>query len=151
MSIYKHYQPLMMDGEDGSKIFRTYMKVQDGLYSIYFGDEFKREFTDETLPDVVKVIVGIVNAYDWDSIHLRSNAIDTDEEAIVWRFSDHYPPVLFDIGWRYKEHYCIVLSKQEFDDMRGGCLTKVSNMTLSEHDADMGRRLREIVWGADAT
>jgi hypothetical protein len=126
MSVYKTYTPLKI-GEG----YRTYANIEDGLYKIFLDENVKREFTDATLPNEIKVIVGLINAYDWEKIHQNSRHTSITDQpsenyAMVWMFDDAaYPPVLIDIGWRYKQHYCLVLPTPLFQELRGG-------MTMSE-------------------
>ncbi len=128
MSMYKTYTPLKV--ENG---YRVYAYIKDGLYKIFLDENVKREFTDATLPDPIKVIVGLINAYDWDEIqrntwHAHTFDADSYEDGygMVWAFeTDHYPPVLIDIGWRYESHYCLVLPVPLFQELRG-------SMTMSE-------------------
>lgn len=103
--------------------YRTHMAVfGDGSsreYHIHLGNKAKRVFTDETLPDPIKVLVGLINAYDWD--HLNSDELSVRfNENIIWRFHGNYPPVLIDIGWRHLNDYCLVLEKDVFDSLRMG-------------------------------
>lgn len=127
MSVYKTYTPLKVDSG-----YRIYAHIKDGLYKIFLDENVKREFTDATLPDPIKVMVGLINAYDWDKIHNKTGlnrAIDiSDDESygLVWAFEvDHYPPILMDVGWRFRDHYCLVLPPPLFQELRGG-------MTMSE-------------------
>ena len=132
MSIYKNYRPLLINDDEHKPMLRTYMNVQDGVYSLYLDGDFKREFTDETLPDAIKVILGLINAYDWDAISKRlTTAESNDEEAIIWRFANAYPSILLDIGWRQGNHYCLVLPKKVFDELSGTHEAKVRDMTVS--------------------
>lgn len=126
MSVYKTYTPLKIGNG-----YRVYAHIKDGLYKIFLDENVKREFTDATLPDPIKVIVGLINAYDWDKIHNKTGlnqAVDIPNggEHLVWAFNaDCYPPILMDIGWRYRHDYCLVLPPSLFQELRGG-------MTMSE-------------------
>jgi len=122
MSVYKTYTPLKVDTG-----YRVYSRINDGLYKIYLDEGVKREFTDDTLPNEIKVIVGLINAYDWDKIHAaRRGSLELlEDESIIWQFHDHYPSVLLDIGWRYLNRYCLVISPSLFQELRGG-------LTMSE-------------------
>lgn len=121
MSVYKTYTPLKVEGGH-----RVYARVEDRLYKIYLQDDLKREFTDETLPDEIKVIIGLINAYDWKDIHKHPPYMALAvPESIVWHFAKTYPENLIDIGWRQGDDYCLVLPDNVFNKLRGG-------MTVSE-------------------
>ncbi len=86
-------------------------------YHIYVGSQAKRVFNDTTLPDPIKVLVGLINAYNWDDL----NSVEESErlhENIIWRFKEYYPPILIDIGWRYLNDYCLVLDKDVLESLR---------------------------------
>ena len=88
-------------------------------YHIYVGNQSMRIFNDETLPDPIKVLVGLISAYDWDSL----NSVEAGgrvNENIIWRFKEYYPPILIDIGWRYLNDYCLVLDKDVLESLRTG-------------------------------
>lgn len=128
MSVSETYTPLKV-----GEAYRIYANIKDGLYKIYLNESVKRVFTDVTLPNEIKVIVGLINAYDWNKIHQntwrnRRQTLDLPESGyeLVWAFdTDNYPPILIDIGWRYEQHYCLVLPIPLFKELRGG-------MTMSE-------------------
>lgn len=44
------------------------------VYELYMGQGMKRRFTDETLPDEIKIAIGLINSFDWDELH-RSNTL----------------------------------------------------------------------------
>lgn len=105
--------------------YRTYMAVfGDGSssreYHIYVGSQAKRVFNDTTLPDPIKVLVGLINAYNWDDLNSHQTMVDRVHENIIWRFSERYPPILIDIGWRYLNDYCLVLEKDVLESLRTG-------------------------------
>lgn len=104
--------------------YRTYMAVfGDGSsreYHIYVGNQAKRVFNDATLPDPIKVLVGLINAYNWDDLNSHQGMLGRVHENIIWRFSEHYPPILLDIGWRYLNDYCLVLEKDVLESLRTG-------------------------------
>ena len=111
--------------DDGKTYHRVYMCNFNGTYKIFLGDYFKREFTDETLPDAIKTMVGLINAYEWpdtgDHVH---------KSSIMWKFREDYPEVMFFVGWRDQEHYCLVLSDDLFRELRGQPIRK--SLTLSD-------------------
>lgn len=121
MSIYKTYAPLKVDSG-----YRVYANIENGSYKIYLDDGMKREFSDNTLPNSIKVLVGLINAYDWEDIHKHPpNMVLAVPESIVWHFAVTYPENLIDIGWRRGDDYCLVLPPDVFTELRGG-------MTMSE-------------------
>lgn len=106
------YPTLVVTDDHGNKYLRVYMTHRNGKYQIYPGNYIKREFTDETLPDPIKVTLGLINAYEWP-------VTTTTDSDLIWKFGDDYPSNMFYVGWRDKEHYCLVLSDEVVRDLRG--------------------------------
>jgi hypothetical protein len=130
------YTPLRFNNDDGEAVYRTYMYVNNGEYHIYVTSNLKRVFTDETLPDAIKVAVGIINAYDWDDLNKYSATLI--KSNVVWRFEDTYPEILIDIGWRNGNDYCLVLYAHQLQDMRTSAIrqqSKHESLTVSEGTA----------------
>lgn len=102
----------MVKDDDGNKRIRIYMQHCEGKYRIYPGNYIKREFDDETLPNAIKVTVGLINAYKWP-------VTPQMDSGLLWKFRDSYPQAMFNVGWRDGEHYCLVLSDEVIRDLRG--------------------------------
>jgi len=96
----------------GGICHRVYAFHANDTYKIYLGDNIKRVFTDETLPDAIKTTMGLINAYQWKTTGMNG-------DSIIWKFEPDYPEVAFEIGWRDGEHYCLVLSDKVFKQLRG--------------------------------
>jgi hypothetical protein len=124
----KRIEPIMLVHDDGSRVYRVYMHVHDGIYSVYLGDGVTRMFTDETLPDAIKVIVGLINAYTWSDERVDSSLEIPNVESILFRFKPNYPAHMFDIGWRSGPHYCLVLPEGVMKNLLG-------DLTVSEGQA----------------
>ena len=129
------YTPIRFNNDDGEAVYRTYMYVNNGEYHIYVTSNLKRVFTDETLPDAIKVAVGIINAYNWDDLNKYSQMFL--KSNVVWCFEDTYPEVLMDIGWRNGHDYCLVLYANQLQDLKtsGTQQLKHERLTLSEGTA----------------
>jgi hypothetical protein len=130
------YTPIRFNNDDGEAVYRTYMYVNNGEYHIYVTSNLKRVFTDETLPDAIKVAVGIINAYNWDDLNKYSETLL--KSNVVWKFEETYPEILIDIGWRNGNDYCLVLYANQLQDLRTSAIrqqSKHERLTLSEGTA----------------
>ena len=113
---------------------RILCEHNDDVYELYMGQGMKRRFTDETLPDEIKIAIGLINSFDWDELH-RSNTMgngrpptpltdwmhhtDDDYKEIIWLSKMYFPEVLRDIGWRVRNRYAITLSMEVFLTIKG--------------------------------
>lgn len=119
-------EPIMLqDKNTGEITFRTYAHIADGTYKIYLPDNSVRIFTDEDLPDPLKILIGLINAYKWEDSVMYHEVVTT---MLLFTFKPEYPPALFNVGWRDGDHYCLVIPQKVFNDLRGV-------VTMSEEEA----------------
>ena len=113
---------------------RILCEHNDDVYELYMGQGMKRCFTDETLPDEIKIAIGLINSFDWDELH-RSNTMgngkpptpltnllhhtDDDYKEIIWLSKMYFPEILRDIGWRVRNRYAITLPMEVFLTIKG--------------------------------
>lgn len=119
------FPTLAVRDDEGKTYHRVYMCHYKETYKIFLGNYLKREFTDKTLPDAIKTMVGLINAYEWPD-----TGNDVHKSSIIWKFRDDYPEVMFFVGWRDQEHYCLVLSDDLFRELCGQRIRK--SLTLSD-------------------
>ena len=116
---YSQTEPLNVKGER----MRFLCEHHDNVYTLYVGQGMVRQFTDETLPDEIKALIGMVNAFDWDELH-RTNVgpfsqwLD-EQKQILWSTKHYYPSIANDIGWRINNAYALVLPYKSFLKLRG--------------------------------
>lgn len=94
---------------------RFLCEVEDRTYKLYMGNNMIRTFTDETLPDQIKSLLGMINAFDWDKI----NGVYDDPTHMLWGAASYYPPIANEIGWRIKHRYALVVPYKYFLTLRG--------------------------------
>ena len=113
---------------------RILCEHNDDVYELYMGQGMKRRFTDETLPDEIKIAIGLINSFDWDELH-RSHTLgngkpptpltdwwhhtDADYKEIIWLSKRYFPDILREIGWRVRNRYAITLSMEVFLTIKG--------------------------------
>jgi len=91
------------------------------VYKLYMGNNMTREFTDETLPDDIKALIGMINAFDWDKLHEKYWDGEVDEyDKLLWAAKSYYPQVSAHIGWRLEEYYALVVPYNYFLKLKGG-------------------------------
>ena len=85
----------------------------EGIYTVHVGDNFTRTYTDETLPDPIKMRMAMILASD--------QFIVRDIELLKAElYVNHGPVDLHDIGWQASDSYfCIVLPRTDLEDMKG--------------------------------
>ena len=124
MSVINGFPTLVVKDDMGNTYHRIYMAYSGGIYRVFPGNYIKREFTDETLPEAIRVSVGLINAYNWPDVGDVGHGSN-----IVWTFRDDYPDIMFNIGWRHEDHYCLVLSDEVIRDLRGQVSDVVRGMS----------------------
>jgi hypothetical protein len=84
-----------------------------GKYIVYVGDNFTRTYSDETLPDPIKMRLAMILASEQYVIR--------DAELLKSEiYVNHGPVELHDIGWQASDSYfCIVIPIQDLEDMKG--------------------------------
>ena len=123
MADYMDNMAISITDAEGNPRHRVYMMAYDGRYRIFLGDGIKREFTEESLPDLIKTYLGLINAHTWrdpDRKWRDKNGDPIAFTSITFTFPTGAPEVMFNIGWREGPHYCLVLHREEFYWLRGG-------------------------------
>lgn len=113
---------------------RILCEHKDDVYELYMGQGMKRRFTDETLPDEIKIAIGFINSFDWDELHLSNTLgngkpptpltnwwhhVEDDYKEIIWINKKYFPEILRDIGWRVRDRYAITLPMEVFLTIKG--------------------------------
>jgi len=105
-----------------SQSYRTPVVEQpyaEVTYVVWPTDNFRRVLTSSTMPQEMKVKLGMVKAYNGE---LASNLLQQWQLAL-WPdvvYTSTYPEVYSDIGWKVSEHvYCLVLSNETLKKLKG--------------------------------
>jgi len=123
----KGYHPITHSMLDYS--YRVPMWTAEDEYEISVGENHSRMFTNETLPDRVKTVISMINAYptrdyaDWEI-----NPINV--------YINHQDPSLDDIGWRInRSMYMLVLTNEFLGDIANGRHTRSQSKEESKSSA----------------
>lgn len=102
-------------------IFR---KSNSDTFVVWTGEGSVKYFTNESLPDCIKVPLGIVmnspkaaelNQKDMSEMDMSKNVLQEE----VFKAGSGWPIEYKDIGWQYnKYYYVVVLSKDELEIVR---------------------------------
>ena len=85
------------------------------IYTIKLDTDFKRVFTEQSLPDYVRTKIVIADAGYEPEVGLNNNFFGI-HELFIYRGSYN----LQDTAWRYDDnHYIVVLNKVEFNMLLG--------------------------------
>lgn len=117
------FEPLNMKDER----IRILCEHNEDTYTLHMGKGMTRQFTNETLPDEVKSLLGLINSFNWDEIHtwftgdgaLSQWIGNRAYDEILWSDRPNYPPVCKEIGWRVGNRYALVVSMKFFNTLRG--------------------------------
>lgn len=99
---------------------RFLCEYKNGQYSLHMGNSMYRHFDDATLPGELKTLIGLINGFDWDSLHkthwasVRDAAFD-----ITWTSRSYYPEVCNEIGWRVADCYALTVPYKYFMELKG--------------------------------
>jgi hypothetical protein len=95
-------------------------------YKLYMGNKMFRYFTTETLPDLLKERIAMINAFDWDRLHTVEGGITiggyawtSSMDTILLARGKYYPEVCSEIGWRIGERYALVVPYEYFVSLKG--------------------------------
>lgn len=95
-------------------------------YKLYMGNKMFRYFTAETLPDLIKERIAMINAFDWDRLHvvegnmgIGGRAWISAMDTILIARDKYYPEVCSEIGWRIGERYALVVPYDYFVSLKG--------------------------------
>ena len=99
-------------------LIRVPLHRGEGIYTVHVGDNYTRTYTDETLPDPIKIRLSMI---------LASNQyVVRDRELLKAElYVNHGPTDLHDIGWQSSDSYfCLVIPKKDLEDMKGDTRSK---------------------------
>jgi hypothetical protein len=95
-------------------------------YKLYMGNKMYRYFTADTLPDLIKERIAMINAFDWDRLHvvegnmgIGGRAWISAMDTILIARDKYYPEVCSEIGWRIGERYALVVPYDYFVSLKG--------------------------------
>jgi hypothetical protein len=98
-------------------------------YKLYMGNKMYRYFTAETLPDLLKERIAMINAFDWDRLHeehlgpvgisMNQRIWASEMDSILIKREKYYPEVCSEIGWRIGERYALVVPYEYFVSLKG--------------------------------
>jgi hypothetical protein len=95
-------------------------------YKLYMGNQMIRIFTAETLPDLIKERIVMINAFDWNRLHVVEGNIgigggdwQSAMDRILLRQEEYYPEVCSEIGWRIGERYALIVPYEYFLSLKG--------------------------------
>jgi len=103
---------------------RFLCEYENGQYSLHMGNGMYRHFDDTTLPAELKTLIGLINGFDWDSLHKTHgyNYIDHIRGVaydITWSNRSYYPEVCNEIGWRVADCYALTVPYKYFMELKG--------------------------------
>lgn len=118
--ISQHYHSLEPINLTEDRV-RFLCERQGTSYKLYMGNNMIRKFTDETLPDEIKSLIGMINAFDWDKLHGDNYPTGNEGwyDGILWAAKDYYPEASRHIGWRQDNRYALVVPYKYFLTLRG--------------------------------
>ena len=94
---------------------RVPMCVSDGVYTLCVGDDAYRMFDDETLPDKIKSLLGMIKAFPPNDLGKYGTTLAFEA------YLNQQDPRLNDVGWRVTEGlYMLILTYEFLEELRGG-------------------------------
>lgn len=103
-----------MAHRDSDEHYRVPVHITDGVHTIFVGDNLRRRFDVDTLPDVLKHKLSMINGSPYGGV-IDREVTNIDVYSIP-DVGDFYM-----IGWRVTEEmYCLVLTRDELYELRGG-------------------------------
>jgi|SRR6267154_752005 len=109
----------------GKKVWKVPVFKKGNVFVVWTGDNVVRYFSEETLPNEVRIPLGIImnspkaaelNQKEMTDINMANGV--TQEEIFK---SGMFDKVYEDIGWQYnKYYYVVVLSEEELASVRAG-------------------------------
>jgi hypothetical protein len=98
---------------DSNKHYRVPVHISDGIHTIYVGHNLRRRFDVDTLPELLKHKLSMINASPYGEIVDRG-VTNIDVYTIPKDSGFNL------IGWRVnQEMYCLVLTTAELDSLKG--------------------------------
>lgn len=108
--------------KDQTKTFRVPLFKKQDMFIIWTGSGTVRYFQQDTLPDVIKVKLGIImaspHAADLNTKEMSNTDFEqsnVQSEVYISKFGKDYE----DIGWQYNRYYyCVVLTDKELASLQ---------------------------------
>lgn len=93
---------------------RVPVHIHDGKHTIFTGDNHRRYFNSDNLPDVLKHKLSMINGSPDSGVEDRGQVTNIDVYIMPKNIGD------FEfIGWKVTdEMYCVVLTNQELNSLR---------------------------------
>lgn len=104
------YSP--MTAQHDAKMYRVPMWIDNGEYMVAIGHDQYRNYTDETLPDMIKAKLSMIRAFPPHVLpYYMVNALVP--------YINHHDPRLDDIGWQVtQEMYMLIMTIEQLEEMR---------------------------------
>lgn len=112
--------PLTANVDDESQKYYRVPVHQDGdVHTVFVGDNFRRRFTLDTLPDFVALKLSMIKASVRPELLIDNVEEDSPSFAII--LYSMLPKEGFEtIGWQLSTHYSIVvLTEAELEELKG--------------------------------
>ena len=108
----KNLSPLSHELPEG--LYRVPVKIENGLHTIYVGDDHVRMFDADTLPDFVRHKLAMITVKVWGN--LPDDNILSTFDLFATRLGD-----MQTIGWKASDsYYIVVMTPYELVSLRGG-------------------------------
>ena len=89
------------------------MTVKDHEFTLYVADNMKRIYSEDTLPDPVKVAWSMIKAFPRNDVEIILHSMGI--------YVNTHDPRLDDIGWQsLPDTYIVVLPREFVEDMEHG-------------------------------
>ena len=99
---------------DSDRHYRVPVHIVDGKHTIFVGDNLRRHFDVNTLPEMLKHKLSMINATR------QGGVINTSEVYNMEVYTIPDDSEFSMIGWRVTEElYCVILTREELYSLRG--------------------------------
>jgi len=100
--------------KDSEHHYRVPVHIVDGKHTIFVGDNLRRHFDVDTLPEMLTHKLSMINASPYGGVIDRGEVYNID----VYTMPNDSGFSM--IGWRVTEElYCVVLTREELYSLRG--------------------------------
>lgn len=99
---------------DSDTHYRVPVHIVDGKHTVFVGDNHRRRFDVNTLPEMLTHKLSMINASPYSGVIDRGQVTNIDVYTVPDNNEFHF------IGWRVTEEmYCVILTREELDLLRG--------------------------------
>ena len=103
---------------NSDKHYRVPVHIYNGGHTIFVGDNHRRRFDVDTLPDVLKHKLSMINSSPYGERLYKHDPTNID--VYIMPATMYMKDEFSMIGWRATEEmYCVVLTEKELDELRG--------------------------------